>query len=255
MSTYCAAGRGVAAMLVGTALIASCSGDEDVTTALDTATLDAAEVVDTQSVADEGPAVEDAPEVEEDIVLPFDLGPDFEAIAADPDIEVKTPGAFDDCPTLGVSPWWEGQFEGIVTYSLAEAGADVPSEGLFFVNGGLSFQIQCLDQKFLVSGALNGSAEAAGQPGTHPFAANLAGEFNYVTRTIEAKILDGEVRLFKVVSVFFEGNFDGAVQPDGTFLGTWDGEHVGNDLGVEGDASGYGTWTANAAPPPPEPEP
>ena len=197
---------------------------------------------------DAAPMTPDLPAEAEDIELPWDLtGADL--TQADPDVTDKTPDAgFDGCPTLGISPKWAGSFEGIVTFDLDDPGSDTPSQGFFLVSGVLSFEIKCLDQKLLVSGLLDGTAEAAGEAGTHPFAANLFGDFNYIDRSINAQLINGEVRLFKSISVYFEGDFLGQVQPDGTFEGTWDAQHTGNDLNVMGDASGDGPWTATPAP-------
>ncbi len=215
---------------------------------------------DVSEVPDEGPGeFEDIVDIVEpdegpqDVEFPWDL-PEVDLIEADPDVPAVTPGGFDDCPTLGISAHWEGKWEGIVTYSLDNEDTGVPDQGLFLVDGDLEFDIQCLDKKLLVSGALVGIAEAAGEVGQHPFAAKLFGDFNYIDRTIKADIIDGEVRLFKVISVFFAGNFDGAVKPDGTFQGTWDAVQTSNDLNVEGDAEAYGTWTAFPAPQDDEPE-
>lgn len=226
-----------------------CGGDDEPEAAPDApeAALDVALDVGEPQEEDTSEAP-DIPEDEgpQDVELPWDLGPDFEAIERDPDVPDIKPGSFTDCPSLGISAKWKGTFEGIVTYDLEDTGEGV-QQGLYLVGGDLSFEIACLDQKLLVTGTLKGNAEAAGQIGEHPFAANLFGDYNYIDRTIDATFIDGEVRLFKVVSVFFEGNFDGAVMQDGTFEGTWDGVHAGNDLDLEGDANGYGTWKASPA--------
>jgi hypothetical protein len=191
--------------------------------------------------------------LDDDALTPWDL-PETDLIEADPDVEEKTPDAFTNCPTLGVSEYWAGEFEGVVTYDLDDPDGDQKQQGLYLVKGQLNFAISCLDQKLLVSGQLKGEGEAAGFVGEHPFAANLFGDFNYITRTIDAAMTDGEVRIYKVISVFFEGAFTGGVQQDGNFTGEWDGLHVGNDLNLEGDAEGYGTWWAKPAPKPEEPE-
>ncbi|HIA04671.1 MAG TPA: hypothetical protein EYN66_22720, partial [Myxococcales bacterium] len=189
------------------------------------------------AIEDTAPPEEvDTQKEEGDVEIPWDLA-DSDLVEADPDVSNDVPKGFTDCPTLGISPYWEGTWKGLVTYDLV---SDEPLKGLFLVNGTLSFEIKCLNQKLLVAGKLEGLAEAAGEVGTHPFAANIFGDFNYIERTIKANILNGEVRLFKVISLFFEGNFDGAVLKNGTFEGDWDGVHTGNDLNLEGDASGYG---------------
>lgn len=194
------------------------------------------------------PLAKDIEDIDQDAQLPWDLGPDFEIEEKSPEVVEKDPRGFNGCPTLGVSPVWKGTFEGIVTYNLESTDPDAPQQGLFFVGGDLGFEIKCLDQKLLVSGTLEGSAEAAGEAGEHPFACNLFGPFDYIDRSIDADIVNGEVRLFKVVSVFFKGNFDGAVQSDGTFTGEWDAVQTSNDLNLEGDAAGSGTWIAYPVP-------
>jgi hypothetical protein len=246
------AGRPWALGFLALALVA-CGGDDETTAVTDAGTAVAMSDVMVDDVAEplDVPIVVDVPDVTlepEDIELPFDLtGSDL--IIADPDVQDLTPDTgFDGCPTLGITPKWAGSFEGIVTFDLDDPGSDTPSQGFFLVSGDLSFEISCLDQKLLVSGLLDGEAEAAGEVGTHPFAANLFGDFNYIDRTIDAQLLNGEVRLFKSISVYFAGDFKGAVLQDGTFEGTWDADHTGNDLNVDGDAHGEGPWTAIASP-------
>jgi hypothetical protein len=225
-------------------LLSACGGGDDGKT--EPATDAAKDIIDDDVPLNDAEIQEE----EGDIELPWDLS-DADLVESDPDVPDAVPGGFTDCPTLGVSPYWEGTWEGIVTYDLE---SDKPLKGLFLVNGTLSFEIQCLDQKLLVAGKLEGLAEAAGEVGQHPFAANIFGDFNYIERTIKADLLNGEVRLFKVISLFFKGNFDGAVTPTGTFEGEWDAVHTSNDLGLTGEASGYGDWKAYPAPKP-EPEP
>lgn len=247
-------GRGPSMCVAVLVLVAAaCGSEEGETTGGDAGGgIDVIVTVDVEDVVADIVEPEDVPpdiaEEPEDIELPWDLtGADL--VQADPDVTDKTPDAgFDQCPTLGITPKWEGMFEGIVTFDLDDPGSDTPSQGFFLVQGDLSFEIKCLDQKLLVSGLLDGEATAAGEAGTHPFAANLFGDFNYIDRTIDAQLLNGEVRLFKSISVWFEGDFDGAVLPNGTFEGTWDADHTGNDLNVEGEAHGDGPWTAVPVP-------
>ena len=239
-------------ILLATVTLACSATSEDPAPAM--AAADAGSGGDTgasDAVADTAPEPEDIEPIEDvepaspEIQLPFDLGPNADLTERTPDIKDRVPPAFDDCPTLGISPNWSGTFEGIVTYDLADTAGGPRKQGLFFVGGDLAFEIKCLDKKLLVAGQLIGTANAAGEAGEHPFAANIIGDFDYLQRTIRADLRDGEVFLFKVIRVFFEGSFDGAVTPQNTFEGVWDAVHVGNDVGVEGTAGGKGTWQAH----------
>jgi len=59
--------------------------------------------------------------------------------------------------------------------------------------------------------------------------------------------MEGEVKLWGIVGVCFDGTFNGSLQPGGLFKGTWDGIETGNQLDWDVDASGDGTWTADEA--------
>lgn len=238
--------------LLVSALLPGC-GSEDPAPA-DATTTDVA-----ADVAADAPALEDAPAdaaadtagtddapVDEELYLPFDLGPDFEAVVHDPDVSVTTPDTFSGCPALGVSPYWEGRFEGVVSYDLEEPIPGARQSGLFLVEGTLNFEIRCLDQKLIVGGALEGDAEAADQVGKHPFVAPILGEFDPSDRSIDAEIVDAIVTLFRVIDVVFEGTFTGRVNIDGDFIGNWDGVHISNSLHIDGEGQGHGTWVANA---------
>ena len=91
------------------------------------------DVEETEEVIEDVAQVEDTDEPG-DVPLPFDVGAETDLTEADPDVKEKTPDSFTSCPTLGVSPYWEGTFEGVVTYNLK---GDEPMQGLFLVGGNL----------------------------------------------------------------------------------------------------------------------
>lgn len=223
----------------------SSTGSTDVYNANDTMK-DALDMVsDGHQDAEPSDVAQDALDATDELYMPWDLPDDFEISVFAPDVQVDPPDTFSDCPNLGVSDTWAGTFDGYVTYSLDTDDSGTPSEGLFLVGGDLNFEIKCIESKWVMVGDLNGVAFAAGEVGEHPFGAKLLGDFDPFTRTVYAQLLEGEVRLFSVISVYFEGNFTGTVDEDGVFGGQWDAEHTGNDLGYEGVSEGWGTWTAN----------
>jgi hypothetical protein len=217
---------------------------------------DAAESADTGEADAAGDAaeLEDAEEPDDGLYVPFDLGPDYDYTPSAPDVHNPSPSGFGDCPVLGISAEWVGTFQGTVAYDMVESFPGAAKQGLFLVDGDLTFEIKCLEKKLVVAGLLEGVAQAAGEIGDHPFAAAIVGDYDPVERRINAKMGEGEVRVFKVVSVFFEGGFNGQVNIDGEFHGTWDAQQTSNSLDLEGDAWGSGKWTALPAVVAPVPE-
>ena len=67
------------------------------------------------------------------------------------------------------------------------------------------------------------------------------------TKALTAQIIDGVVTIYGTVEVYFAGEWDGSLQPDGTFTGVWSGDAIGSNLEFKGEAHGEGTW--NASPP------
>jgi len=156
---------------------------------------------------------------------------------------------FEDCGELGIASSWTGTFAGSIDYDLsAPAEFGIPPQGNLPVNGVLSFEIQCIESKFTVTGELDGTATVVGQ-GDFPFTLRLAGHYNPQARTMNAQMVDGVVRIYELIHVYFVGVFTGSIQPSGSFAGEWSGHSTGTNLDIiTGDAEGAGLWGATAAP-------
>ncbi len=178
-----------------------------------------------------------------DLVLPPELQADWTPVV--PDVESPAPELYGPCSELAIADAWSGTFEGFIAFHDVEAPdwmGYVPSEGLLVVDGTLAFDIDCLEQKLIVAGTLSGYGVAEGEPGRHPFAVQLRGEYNPLEQSITAELVEGEATLFYVVKVFFEGTLTGRLQPSGNFTGTWLGESTGNNFNMPGEAEGGGSW-------------
>lgn len=173
----------------------------------------------------------------------IDLGP-VEASA--PEVQVVVPDAYGECETLGVAPSWNGTFQGSVIYDLKGKGAafGVADQDTLEVSGSLAFEIKCLEKKLTVVGSMSGIATSPTQYGSNPFAIKIGGSYNTKTRTITALLLEGEVKLWGIIGVYFEGQLSGTLEPVGDFLGEWNGTETGNALNWDVDAYGFGTWEA-----------
>jgi len=199
---------------------------------------------DTRPSGTDGPAP--APDALRDAYpQPFDVGPDW--TPAGPDIVLDPPDTYSTCGDLGIASTWSGGFEGQILFWDVEAPpgfeGQVPESGTLEVYGDLDFEIRCLEQKLIVIGTLSGFGEAVGETGSHPFTADLSGEYDPRDDSIQATI-DGSVRLYYVFQVFFEGTFPGALSGPDRFEGTWQGQATGNNLNLRGEASGGGDWWA-----------
>lgn len=183
-----------------------------------------------------------------DVVQPFDVGPDWRPHG--PDAQVSAPDTFTGCQGLGVESAWTGEFTGNITFWNVEAPpgfeGQVPDSGVLLTYGDLNFEIRCLEQKLVVAGALDGYGEAEGEPGSHPFEADLVGEYNPLTETMTARI-EGHVLLYFIIVVYFEGEFTGELVRADRFDGDWAGAATGNSMDLEGEAQGGGTWWARSA--------
>lgn len=165
-----------------------------------------------------------------------DVGPEDAWAPADGSV-------FDDCGELGVANTWSGTFVGAIDYDLAPNPL-VPETGTLPVDGVLEFEITCIETKFVVAGLLDGTATVVGQ-GDFPFTLELRGTYNPVAKTMSANMINGVVTIYEFIEVYFEGDFVGAIQPNDTFVGTWEGESSGtNQALVTGTAEGEGVWGA-----------
>ena len=266
---------------------AESSGDLDATTlsdATDVAGDDAEALTDTEEFPSDLPIIT---EIQEDVDLseyfPDSVGPDADAATepvddavsdvilddadqamsdvSDEDAEVSADGSADgldepdtflaDCENLGVAPQWSGNFEGAIEYHIPEALEDLfyPTDGILIVGGTLSFDIECVDSKLIVSGDMAGTANVAGE-GDFPFTITLAGYFNPETGLLNASLVDGMVVLYGLAEIYFSGDFIGTLS-DEIFNGTWTGIYDGTNFplppGDVPDADGNGTWSAQAA--------
>ena len=180
-----------------------------------------------------------------DIYQPFDVPPDW--VPHGPDIPLVAPDTFTGCGGLGVESDWAGEFDGSILFWNVEAPpgleGQVPESGTLIVSGSLGFEIACLEQKLVVMGTLSGYGRAEGEVGDHPFEATLRGEYNPLDETMTT-VIDGSVRLFFLFEIYFEGQLSGRLVRDDRFDGDWSGRATGNNLDLEGEASGGGDWWA-----------
>jgi len=154
------------------------------------------------------------------------------------------PDVYTECEGLEVFPVWSGAFEGMIMFNIALSIPGVPQQGVLLVYGDLEFEIKCLEEKLIVLGTIEGVGEAEGEAGLFPYTANIGGLYNPITKTVEAQMSDGVVVMYGLLQVYFEGSFNGSLVDEYHFSGVFDGEETGNNLGIEADASGQGTWTA-----------
>jgi len=216
------------------------------------------------SVADDAPTIEDA--VADEGPQPTDLGPfpdygdlptsdaAFEVLAdylgeitapkdigPKPDLPDGQLNPIGDCESLGISSAWEGLWTGGVTYNTSVPIPGAPPDGDLPVAGDMFFEIQCIDSKLVVIGDMDGTAL-----GQYPFTLKLQGGYNPETGVLKAKMVDGEVILFGIVTVFFEGTLEGKLITPLEMSGTWEGESTGpRPLLPHSDAIGDGEWTAS----------
>lgn len=211
----------------------------------------------------------DADQADADVAPESEVGPDVEDVWGDhgelPGLTDADPGdatdeggevgpetadtnTFDtflsECEELGIADSWEGTFEGEIDYDLDTGGLVTPEQGTFPVEGVLFFDINCIDSKLVVTGALDGYATVVGQ-GNFPFTLNIGGYYSPSTGQLNAEMTDGKVVVYELIEVYFEGTFDGELQEDETFSGVWTGEALGtNTEAITGTAQGDGTWMA-----------
>jgi hypothetical protein len=201
---------------------------------------------DTGSSEPDGESLTDTVGQEADGVLGDAIG---DAAALDVFDESETFLA--DCENLGVAPQWTGAFEGAIEYHIPEALEELfyPPDGILIVAGSLSFDIECVDSKLIVSGDMAGTANVSGE-GDFPFTITLAGYFNPETGLLNANLVDGMVVLYGLAEIYFSGDFVGTLTDD-LFNGTWTGLYNGTNFplppGDVPDADGLGTWSAQAA--------
>lgn len=224
----------------------SSGGDAGSTT--DSGTSDVTEPPDAVDLPDYGP-IPDLPQRTEDAkgvladVLPSDAEAD-DVPAITPDTTGLPDGAqnpVSDCDGVGIQSEWFGSFTGEVEYDVPFEIPGAPPDGKLPVVGDLSFEIQCIQQKLIVIGDMDGTALAE-----YPFTLELQGSFNPETGVLTAKMVNGKVVLFDFVTVKFKGDLVGELVAPGQLEGTWDGESDGTIPDLPGTATGAGEWYATS---------
>jgi hypothetical protein len=153
-----------------------------------------------------------------------------------------------NCDPLGLPNAWAGTFDG-------EAVSNIPDFAGYTFNGPvygeISFEIKCINQKYIVVGILDGGATNCALPTGCPFTAKLGGFYNPVEQHLEGTVKDGAIDYAAVV-VYAEGVFEGDLVAGPQLTGTWSGQKTsiknnllpGLDLSWV-DASASGTWTVD----------
>ena len=145
------------------------------------------------------------------------------------------------CAGLGLAESWSGTFEG--NYAAGIFGFPATDGD---TTGDLSFELECLPSKVLLTGQIVGVAS-----GQNPFTLTLAGTYNPDTGVMDGQIPEGSLSLEDLtIEIVLAGELPGSLQPDGTLSGTYSvtatsatsilGSIDMNDV----DAGSDGTWTA-----------
>jgi len=185
-------------------------------------------------------------EVTPDIVTAYDVN-DWEfqsdtAVATDTS-HGETTSPFEDCGELGIASAWDGTFVGAIDYNVTPNPL-TPSQGTLPVNGSLGFDITCIESKFIVRGTMDGVATVEAQ-GDFPFTLEIVGTYDPREGKLNAKMEDGQVSIYGLIIVYFEGDFTGSLS-NGQFQGLWSGESTGtNQEFITGTATGDGFWAAD----------
>ena len=158
------------------------------------------------------------------------------------------PEVTDDCGPLGLPTKWEGSFEGEITSNIPDMMGytfNGPCEGK------VSFEIMCINQKYVVLGELDGGATNCALPSGCPFTAKMSGMYNPQTQHMEGAMTNVSID-YAAVIVHAEGVFDGDLLGGDELQGNWSGEktEVENLLlpGIQldwVDASGARIWMAS----------
>jgi FlaG/FlaF family flagellin (archaellin) len=149
------------------------------------------------------------------------------------------------CAGLGLAESWSGTFVGTHATSILGFPADDGD-----TTGDLSFELQCLPSKVLLTGQIVGLAS-----GKNPFELTLMGTYNTETGVMDGTIPDGSLSLEDLtIEITLAGELPGSLQLDGTLAGTYSVAAIAatsifgsidmNDV----DATSEGTWTASPAP-------
>lgn len=157
------------------------------------------------------------------------------------------PEVTDDCDPLGLPTKWKGTFEG-------EIISNIPDMMGYTFNGPcegeISFEIKCVNQKYLVIGELDGGATNCALASGCPFIAKLGGLYNTQEQHLYGTLTDAAID-YSAVIVYAEGVYDGELVAGPALEGTWSGSKTDiENLLLPGvsldwvDAGGEGTWIA-----------
>ena len=165
---------------------------------------------------------------------------------ATPEETHQFPEVTDDCDPLGLPTKWAGTFDG-------EIASNIPDfAGYTFngaVTGAVTFEIKCVNQKYLVVGQLDGGSTNCALATGCPFTAQLGGFYNPQTQHLTGQL--GDVLIdYSLVIVHGAGEFEGSLLGGETLEGTWSGSKTDiENLAFPGlnlawvEAAGSGTWT------------
>ena len=188
--------------------------------------------------------------VPEDIPQEYDASDwefleDTEPDSTPADVPLGDIDIFDEgCGVLGISEHWSGPFDGLIEFHVSQNPL-TPSDGYLPVEGTLSFDIECIETKFVVKGTMDGIATIEGQAGEFPFTMKIQGYYSPLNHQMQAKMVEGAVNIYGLIEVYFEGDFLGELMADGEFDGTWTGHSTGtNQTFITGTAEGSGIWGA-----------
>jgi hypothetical protein len=149
------------------------------------------------------------------------------------------------CAGLGLAESWSGSFSGEYAASiLGIPAADGDTAG------DLSFELECLPSKILLTGEIVGLAS-----GKNDFVLTLTGTYNLDTGEMVGLIPVGSLSMADTgVIIELTGELPGSMQPDGTLSGTYSvsATAASSPFGPidisDVDATSDGDWTASPAP-------
>ena len=164
-----------------------------------------------------------------------------------PEETYQFPEVTDDCDPLGLPTKWVGTFDG-------EISSNIPDFAGYTFNGAVtgevSFEIKCVNQKYLVVGQLDGGSTNCALVTGCPFSAQMGGFYNPQTQHLNGQ-LDDVVIDYSLVIVYGAGEFEGDLIGGESLGGTWSGSKTDiENLAIPGlnlawvEAAGAGTWTA-----------
>ena len=163
-----------------------------------------------------------------------------------PEETYQFPEVTDDCDPLGLPTKWVGTFDGEITSNIPDFAGYTFNGPVF---GEITFEIKCVNQKYLVVGTLDGGSTNCALPTGCPFTAQLGGFYNPQTQHLEGQVSDVTID-YSLVIVHGEGEFGGDLLEDDVLEGTWFGDKTEiENLAIPGlnlawvEAGGAGTWT------------